>query len=56
MDIYLPADFYALRDDLNDWRDSGTSADTGKSADSAIDSSHKAMADRGEADPNWRVL
>ena len=56
MDIYLPADFYALRDDLNDWRDSGTSTETGKSADGATESSHQAMADQGEVDPNWRVL
>jgi hypothetical protein len=51
MDIYLPADFYALRDGLNDWRDSGTSTDTAKSAEGSIES-----PDQGEADPNWRVL
>jgi hypothetical protein len=51
MDIYLPADFYALRADLNDWRDAGTSADIEKSAQGTIDS-----PDQGEADPNWRVL
>ncbi len=51
MDIYLPADFYALRADLNDWRDSGTSAESAKSAEGSIES-----PDQGEADPNWRVL
>jgi hypothetical protein len=51
MDIYLTADFYALRCDLNDWRDSGTSTETGKSAEGPNES-----PDQGEADPNWRVL
>jgi hypothetical protein len=51
MDIYLPADFYALRCDLNDWRDAGTSIGAEKSADRTID-----PPDQGEADPNWRVL
>jgi hypothetical protein len=51
MDIYLPADFYALRADLNDWRDSGTSTECAKSAEGSI-----ASPDQGEADPNWRVL
>ncbi len=51
MDIYLPADFYALRDDLNDWRDAGTSSDSEKSAEGTIDS-----PDQGDADPYWKVL
>jgi hypothetical protein len=51
MDIYLPADFYALRCDLNDWRDSGTSTDTEKSAVGKIES-----PDQGDADPYWKVL
>jgi len=51
MDIYLPADFYALRDDLNDWRASGTSTEDEKSAQGPTDS-----PDQDEADPNWRVL
>lgn len=51
MDIYLPADFYALRADLNDWRDVGTSIDIEKSAERTIPS-----PDQGEADPNWKVL
>ena len=51
MDIYLPADFYTLRSDLNDWRDAGTSTDIEKSADRTIES-----PDQGEADPSWRVF
>ena len=51
MDIYLPADFYALRCELNDWRDAGTSGDIEKSADGTTES-----PDQGEADPNWKVL
>jgi hypothetical protein len=51
MDIYLPADFYELRRDLNDWRDAGTSSDIEKSADRTIE-----PPDQGEADPTWRVL
>jgi hypothetical protein len=27
MDLYLPADFYALRENLHDWRDAGTSTE-----------------------------
>jgi hypothetical protein len=51
MDIYLPADFYALRADLNGWRDAGTSTDIEKSVDRTM-----ASPDQGEADPNWKVL
>jgi len=51
MDIYLPADFYELRCELNDWRDAGTSTDIEKSAEGTIES-----PDQGEADPNWKVL
>ncbi|MEP6485284.1 MAG: hypothetical protein ABJB01_12615 [Rudaea sp.] len=49
MDIYLPADFYALRADLNDWRDVGTSTEPEQSADRC--------GDRNAcADPSWKVF
>ncbi len=51
MDIYFPADFYALRSDLNDWRALGTSPDSAKSADRTVHS-----PDQGDADPSWQVI
>ena len=51
MDIYLPADFYALRDDMNEWRTLGTSTDSAKSADRTVHA-----PDQGDADPSWRVI
>jgi hypothetical protein len=48
MDIYLPADFYALRENLHDWRDASNEpmqpppCPTDKRDDCA--------------DPEWRVL
>ena len=50
MDIYLPADFYALRENLHDWRDAGTSTE-------AIQSQPRPADERNEcADQDWRVL
>ncbi len=55
MDVYLPADFYRLRDDLPDWREvSGASSGTEKSHD---DRSMRVAADANTcADPQWRVF
>jgi hypothetical protein len=50
MDIYLPADFYALRENLHDWRDAGTSVDTARLQLSPTDERN------GCADPDWRVF
>ena len=50
MDIYLPADFYALRENLHDWRDAGTSTE-------AIQPQLHSADERNEcADPDWRVV
>ena len=48
MDNYLPADFYALRENLHDWRDAGTS----------VEPTQPRLADEHNdcADPDWRVL
>ncbi len=55
MDVYLPADFYRLRDDLPDWRDvSSASSGPEKTLD---DRSTRAAADTNTcADPQWRVF
>jgi len=48
MDVYLPSDFYQLRDDLPDWRD----ADAGET-----DTSRSVDAPREDcADPLWKVI
>ena len=56
MDVYLPADFYRLRDNLHDWRDAPT-ADTEKwpTPHEGFAASHAASADSC-ADPLWRVF
>lgn len=53
MDNYLPADFYALRKDLHDWRDAGTSVEPTQSSESHSGST---IEPNGCADPNWRVF
>jgi hypothetical protein len=55
MDVYLPADFYRLRDDLPDWRDvSSACAGTEKSSEQrGVPVTDKANAC---ADPQWRVF
>ncbi len=50
MDIYLPADFYALREILHDWRDAGTSTEPVQPQPCPTDDRN------GCADPDWRVL
>ena len=49
MDLYLPADFYRLRDDLNDWRDVGAATEPAaeRTANSAADTC---------VDPTWQPL
>jgi hypothetical protein len=53
MDIYLPADFYALRETLNDWRDAGTSFEPAQSPATTVDSPNESNAC---TDPDWRVF
>ena len=52
MDLYLPVDFYQLRDDLPDWRDA-------PAASRETDSRH-APAETGPrdgcVDPLWKVV
>jgi hypothetical protein len=50
MDIYLPADFYALRENLHDWRDAGTSTEPAQLQSRSTDENNDC------ADPDWRVL
>ena len=55
MDIYLPAEFHLLKDELNDWRDAG-------SANGIAERAPPPGADDGEAatnccvDPSWKVF
>jgi hypothetical protein len=55
MDVYLPADFYRLRDDLPEWRDAEANTEKWRSVETA-----PAAADstsRNEcADPLWLVI
>jgi hypothetical protein len=54
MDVYLPADFYRLRDDLHDWRDA-SSSDSDQSR--KIDRDSMCPESRNDcADPFWRVF
>ncbi|HEX3896418.1 MAG TPA: hypothetical protein VHW73_09420 [Rudaea sp.] len=50
MDIYLPADFYALRENLHDWRDAATPAEPVQPQPCPTDERNDC------ADPDWRVL
>jgi hypothetical protein len=45
MDVYLPNDFYQLRDDLPDWSDTSPE----------VAAEHKS-SDGDCADPSWRTL
>jgi len=55
MDLYLPEDFYRLRDDLNDWRDLGSAyADADPApGDEAV---RARAATQDCADPSWLVI
>ena len=56
MDVYLPADFYRLREDLCDWRDA-PAADLEKSrADEKASAEFNADSRNACADPLWRVF
>lgn len=46
MDIYLPDDFYELRDDLPDWRDAPAGGEV----------EHKPESREEGADPTWKTL
>jgi len=45
MDVYLPNDFYQLRDDLPDWSETAPA-----------DAAEHQIADGECADPSWRTL
>ena len=45
MDVYLPNDFYELRDDLPDWSDTAP-----------VGLAEPKVADDECADPSWRTL
>jgi len=49
MDVYLPNDFYQLRDDLPDWRDVSPPRD--EHGDHAY-----ARSREDSADPMWKVF
>jgi hypothetical protein len=52
MDLYLPADFYQLRDDLSDWRDAPAAS---REPDVKHAPSETGPRDRC-ADPLWKVF
>jgi hypothetical protein len=56
MDVYLPADFYRLRDDLPEWRDAPeTNVEKWRpleNVSAAFDSASRSDC----ADPLWRVI
>jgi hypothetical protein len=47
MDLYLPAEFFELRDALDDWRDLSSSERTTPAATSDAE---------GDIDPSWHVI
>jgi len=50
MDIYLPTEFYELRDNLDDWRDASP-------CEHVLDKAGDRMAGTDTcADPSWRVF
>ena len=55
MDVYLPADFYRLRDDLPEWRDAPENTEKWRAIETvpaATDSTSRNEC----ADPMWRVI
>jgi hypothetical protein len=57
MDTYLPADFFRLRDDLPDWRDSpATCVDAGTEKNSENSVTQCADSMNTCVDPTWRVF
>jgi hypothetical protein len=48
MDLYLPNDFFQLRNDLPDWRDAPATHDS--------DARHAPAEPRDCADPLWQVF
>jgi hypothetical protein len=56
MDVYLPADFYRLRDDLRDWRDAPAS-DLEHSRKIGTEPAACGTESRNDcADPLWKVF
>jgi hypothetical protein len=56
MDVYLPADFYRLREDLRDWRDA-SSVDLEKPRTfEKVSAEFNADSRNACADPLWRVF
>ena len=55
MDIYLPDEFYLLKDELNDWRDSGSANGVGERTPQPATDNREA-ATNGCVDPSWRVF
>jgi hypothetical protein len=51
MDVYLPAEFLLLKDELNDWRDAGSANGTVERAPGDAEA-----ATNGCVDPSWRVF
>jgi hypothetical protein len=56
MDVYLPADFYRLRDELNDWRDAPGAGLEKSPATERVSDAFDAESRDACADPLWRVI
>ena len=55
MDIYLPTDFYELREDLPDWRDASPCERVLEKTSNLLQD-RRAVEPDACADPGWRVF
>lgn len=56
MDVYLPADFYRLRDDLRDWRGESASNPQQSRTLEQENAAYGVESRNACADPLWRVI
>ena len=56
MDVYLPADFYRLRDDLPEWRDVAAASPEKRCAIEKAPAAFATQSRNDCADPLWQVL
>ena len=52
MDLYLPADYLSLREELHDWRDAPSSVD----AELSPPREDEAARQTDSVDPSWKTL
>ena len=52
MDLYLPADYLSLREELDDWRDAPSNRET----ETPTSREYEAARQTDSVDPSWKTL